>query len=134
MRFKTGSLKEDYKRVLKALEVVKHKAKEDWSPVDLIDELYQGRVGLLISTENDTDIAIYYVKSLPYSSDKQLWIYIAYSAFGNGFELYLDSFKELATDLGCSSIGWDSKRPGYLRSLRRLPGTAVQRIEYRIAL
>lgn len=134
MNFKIGNLKEDWRRLLSALEIVKSKSAEDWEPYDILNQVYTGTLGIVVSTINDTDIGVFYIKEIPWTNEKQLWIYVAYSASGIAFELYLNDFIQLAKQLNCSSIGWDSKRFGYLRSLKRLSGAKPHRIEYKLNL
>ncbi|MGJ0430877.1 hypothetical protein [Methylobacter sp.] len=135
MNFTYGNIKKDYERLKNALEATHKKVKcNDWEPIDLMNGIYQGNFGFVKSTLNDSDIGVFYVQNLPFSTEKQLWIYVAYSVSGEAFELYLDDWKELAKQCGCSSIGWNSSRLGYLRSLKRLDNTDIHRIEYRINL
>ncbi|WAK01860.1 hypothetical protein [Methylobacter sp. YRD-M1] len=135
MNFRYGNIKTDYEQLKTGLEAVYNKLQlDEIHPVNMIADIYQGNLAFVVSTSNETDMGVFYVRTLPYSTERQLWINIAYAAAGDAFELYMEDWEELAKDLNCTSIGWQSKRLGYLRSLKRLDNTDIYSIEYRKSL
>lgn len=133
MEFRYGDINndEDFDRLVNACRIVKRKCRADWEVMDIIDGIHKKSLEFVI---NGNDIGVFYVKNEYFTNNPQFWIWIAYAEGGNAFERYLDSFELLAKHRNCLSIGWDSNRVGYLRSLKRLKNTKIDRIEYRLPL
>ena len=52
--------------------------------------------------------------------------------YPTGSEL-LDELKDLAKEMGCTAMGWTSKRIGYLRKVKKY-ASEIQSVEFRISL
>lgn len=122
----------DLKTLIASLELVKHKGKEHWNPIDIIVPIASGTAGFIIG-ENGIDCLTFYPKTDQYSKEQILWVWTASAKGNNPMYDYMDDIKELATGLECTSVSWSSKRKGYLKRMPKVGGD-VHLIEYKITL
>lgn len=124
INFRVGNVREDFHVLIKGLEVVKRKGREEWEIFDVILSLATDPNCFFFINENDFVVLR--------KNEDQLWVWAFYAEGGNAFAKYMDHFMNFAKQIGCTSIGFDSVRPAYQRLAKKMYGVYVKRITYQI--
>lgn len=122
--FRVGNVREDFITLVRALEIVKVKGKEEWEVFDVIHSLVTDPNTFFFINENDIVVLN--------KNEKLLWVWCFYAEGGDAYAKYMDHFMNFAKQIGCTSIGFDSSRKAYQRMLYKLPGAYIKKITYQI--
>jgi hypothetical protein len=116
---------DDLNIIINSCTKVKQKCIEQWTELEVLNSLINGTSFALIGEENDA--LIFYIKG------NIFWIWIAHSKHIDAIGYYMDDIKQIAMELKCDNVSWNSTRPGYKKLLNKL-NAKISRIEYSITI
>jgi len=128
---KTADINENWGRVRPGLErALKHG--DTATPEDVKDKVEAGEAHLVLS---DDFGAVWHVRIDPFSGEKTLWIWAAWSETNDGGALveYQEQFTAVAKGLGLDRVAFASSRRGYMRALDSSWNVSLVEFERRVA-
>jgi len=88
---------------------------QDWRSEDVYAACVAGNAALYMPDDDDEGLLILRVTENPFTGDKVLFIWVAYSPLGDAQEKYSGDLESIAREAGCQWIEFESKRKGFSR-------------------